>query len=909
MAYSFIHLVLDDLEQKEIAFGDCQFIVPSQRTAVQLKRILGQRSSKPIFSPSVLTLTEWICQLTSKKTPSSSELLLELYQAYRRCQPKEEKGSFSTFLAWAPGVLSDFDQIDRYCAPTEELFRQLTELERIKRWTPSGETTPLIQQHLDFCALLHPLYQELNAQLEGKGKSYSGALFREASELKWTSSPGSKHYVLFGFNALSTSESKIFQHLLTEYDAKVYWDIDEYFLKEEYHDAGLFIREYLSNWPYYKDKEALGIHQVYQKPKKISIAQLPHPTAQAHHAGEWLKTTAAPSDNSALILADEELLKAVLHCIPESASQLNITMGMPLKRQKLADILEHCWQLELNRKELGWRSSDIEALLSLSFLDGYFERKGITKVVRRRFLQLNKPEYLSAEELSAHLSTLLLPEDLFMSESFEAAKCLERFLSLLEELHELHHNKISAADQQAFILLRSLLGDTQVFLQEYPFLNSPSALYGLYTQSLQSQSLDFIGDPFEGPQLMGILESRNLAFRRIMITSVNEGILPKGEIAQSSIPYELQKHYGLPTTKEKDALFTYHFYRILQWAEEIELCYSAPTDALMGGEPSRLIQQLLADPLPKHVLEHRILGAEVHIQAATPIAIHKTPPLVTRLKEYAQEGFSPSSLSLYLRNPLEFYKQYVLRVQETVKPELGLAPRLLGNVIHKCLQWLYEPVLGRILDAEFYTEAVAAIDSLVRRALLEEVPGQETTKGKYVLIQKVIERYLRNFLEQEREVAAEQELVVLQLEQKYRCTISLGPDYPEVVLKGSIDRMERLNGVLRIADYKTGTVNNADLNFEGIGPELREENQQKILQLLFYALLFFKNTGDLPGEVGLYAIKEKGSGLKSLSTGQRKNKTSVHLSQDDLKQYEVFLKHLISEIVEPSIPIVENLDH
>ena len=908
MAHSFIHLVLDDLEQKGFVPEDCTFIVPSQRTAVQLKRILGQRSAVPLFSPPVLTLTEWIGQLTSKKTPASSELLLELYQAYLECQPEVEKSTFSSFLSWAPAVLSDFDQIDRYCVPAEELFRQLTELERIKRWNPSGETTPLMQQHLDFCALLLPLYQKLNARLLKKGQGYSGALFREAAEMQWAEALESRPYVLFGFNALSTSESRLFQHLMEEYQARIYWDIDAYFLEETYHDAGLFIREYLSSWPYYQENQALGIHQRYQKQKRIRISQLPHPIAQAHLAGEWLRTTDTSRKDSALILADEELLKAVLHCIPDTVSQINITMGMPLKKQLLADIVEHCWQLELNRREAGWRSSDLEALLNLPYLHAYYRHLGISEESRRRFIQMNKPPYIPADQLAAHLSILLLPEELFPTEDFTSERCLSRFLSFLEKLYELKSPLASAADLQAFSLLQKLLADTRDYAIQYPFLENALALYGFYSQSLRHLSLDFVGNPFEGIQLMGVLESRNLAFDQIMITSVNEGILPKGERSQSSIPYELQKHYGLPTTKEKDALFTYHFYRILQWADDIELSYSAPTDALMGGEPSRLLQQLLADPHPSHTIEHSLRSAPVHIEPAPPRSIDKTPALVTRLKKYTLEGFSPSSLSLYLRNPLDFYKQYVLRVQETIKPELGFAPRLLGNVIHKCLQWIYEPVLEQVLSAEFYKETEASIPPLVLRALTEEVPGQEPTKGKYVLIQKVIERYLINFLEQERKVATEQELVVLQLEKKYRYSISLGPEYPEVVLKGSIDRIERLNGVLRIADYKTGTVNNPDLNFDGIGPQLREENQQKILQLLFYALLFYKNTGDLPGEVGLYAIKEKGSGLKALATGQGKKRTSVQLSQDDLHQYETFLKQLISEILEPAIPLVENLE-
>ena len=679
MATSFIHLVLDDLRQKGFDFDECTFIVPSQRTAVQLKRILGQNSSIPLFSPPVLTLTEWISQLTSKTTPTPSELILELYQAYQECSPAAEKSTFTSFLSWAPGVLSDFDQIDRYCVPAQELFRQLTELERIKRWTPSGETTPLIQQHLEFCALLYPLYQKLREQLSQKDQGFSGALFRQAAELEWTGPSEPTHFVLFGFNALSTSESRLFQHLLEKYKASIYWDLDEYFLEETYHDAGLFIREYFSTWPYYKENQALGIHKNYQKRKRIGITQLPHPTAQAHHAGEWLKTKAVPEENTALILADEELLKAVLHCIPDSVPQLNITMGMPLKKQHLADILEQCWQLELNRKEQGWRSTDLEALLSLYYLSPYFERKGISEQARRRFLQINKPEYMGADDLSAHLSSLLLPEELFATEAFDSKKCLNRYLCFLEKLHELHSSETSAADQQAYSLLRKLLLDTQEYLMQYPFLNDPSALYGLYTQSLRHLSLDFVGNPFEGTQLMGILESRNLSFHQVMITSVNEGILPKGELTQSIIPYELQKHYGLPTTKEKDALFTYHFYRILQWADDIELSYSAPTDVLMGGEPSRLIQQLLADPHPSHSVEHTVLTAPVQIEPPPPRTINKTPALISRLKQYAQEGFSPSSLSLYLRNPLDFYKQYVLRVQETIKPELGLAPTASGQ--------------------------------------------------------------------------------------------------------------------------------------------------------------------------------------------------------------------------------------
>ena len=900
MPVSFIHMVLDDLEQKGLSPHECQFIVPSQRTGIQLKRILGQRTTTPVFSPVVITLNEWVAQVCGKSVATPSDLLLELFMAYQHCQEEANQVPFSSFLSWAPSVLSDFDQLDRYCVPAEELFSQLTELERIKRWDPSGSTTPLIEQHLAFCALLFPLYQKLNAQLAAADCGYSGALFREAAELKWPNEQISAPLVLLGFNALSTSESILFQHLLEEHSAKVYWDIDAYFLERDYHDAGLFIREYQNNWPHYQKNPLLGVHTGYQQRKHIRISQLPHPTAQAHYAGEWLKQFNSQS-SAALILADEELLRPVLSCLPPQLDALNITMGWPLGQQQLSQVFDLCWQLELRRTEKGWLSSDLVALLAHPLLADYFERNGIKKAYRQRFLQMNLPERLSTDELCGLWSSFVLPEELFFTGPFQYKKYIDGLLGLLGRLGPFK----AAADLQAQELLEALLKDTRTSGEAHSFLNSAASAYAFYNHGVRQAKLDFIGSPFTGVQLMGVLESRNLAFTDLLLTSLNEGILPKGEISTSSIPYELQKHYGMPTTKEKDALFTYHFYRILQWSTNIHLTYSAPTDALMGGEPSRLIQQLLAEPHSAHTVEHQILSSPIQIASREPIHIQKSPALIQQLHQYAQSGFSPSSLSLYLRNPLDFYKQYILRVQENIRPELGMAPRLLGNVVHQCLQWLYEPVLGQVLNKEFYTASLERIPSLVQRGLEGELPGQETQRGKYVLIQKVIERYLANFLEQEKQTAQKTELVVTELEKKYLAPLACSVP---TQLKGLVDRVEQLAGKLRIADYKTGALAATELEYTGIGPELREDKAQKRFQLMCYALMYFKTHGSVPNEVGIYPIKDKGASLQSLYQKENKKKQAVELSVQDLQEFESFLIELIEEILDPQTPFIENLE-
>ena len=900
MADSFIHLVLEDLQKRDLAAEECTFIVPSQRTAIQLKRTIGQLSKRALFSPPVYTLTEWVAELCQKQSPSSSSLLLELFEAYRIIQTESEWVPFQTFMTWAPGLLSDFDQIDRYRVPAEELFEQLTELERIKRWDPSGDSTPLIDQHLAFCALLFPLYNQLNKQLADKAQGYSGALFREASELRATQNiKTNTSYVLLGFNALSTSESKLFQFLLEERTTHLYWDIDRLFLDQDYHDAGLFIRAYTQQWPYYKDHPVLGLHEKYQEAKKIRISKLPHPTTQAHYAGEWLKSK-RESDSAALILADEELLPPLLQCIPDQVETLNITMGLPLKEQQLYQALDLIWQLEIRRTDEGWLSSDLRAATAHPRLSAYLRYKGIPESSLQRIGLLNLPERLNAESLSALLAQFVLPEEIFRAERFEPLSFLQNLLDFLPQV-----DLNTAGDHQSLGLLLRLLEETRLHCEQYPFLKDSMTVYALFAQSVRQASLDFIGNPFEGTQLMGILESRNLAFREVMITSLNEGILPKGEIGQSVIPYELQKHYGLPTTKEKDALFTYHFYRVLQWSQNIELVYSAPTDALMGGEPSRFIQQLLAEPMPAHTVEEESLASPVQIHRPLAIKINKSPGLLVRLQQYAEEGFSPSSLSLYLRNPLDFYKRYVLRIPEIVQTELGLAPRLLGNVVHQCLEWLYEPVLNQNLDPAFYENELDHIPQLVKRGLLEELPGQETHRGKYVLIQKVIERYLHHFLEQEKALLESKSIRVLSLEQQYKTHLNKEKTR---LLKGTLDRVEEVDGKIRIADYKTGKLILSELEYQGIGEDLREEKSQKRFQLLCYALLYKDATGHIPDQVGIYPIKDKGAGLQSLFERQGRNKTSVRLEEKEIEAFRVFLNVLIDEIMDPEIPFIENLD-
>lgn len=429
----------------------------------------------------------------------------------------------------------------------------------------------------------------------------------------------------------------------------------------------------------------------------------------------------------------------------------------------------------------------------------------------------------------------------------------------------------------------------------------------LFEQLLEEDTLDFEGKPLEGLQVMGMLESRCLDFETVIITSVNEGILPAGKTNNSFIPFEVKREFGLPTFKEKDAVYTYHFYRLLQRAKNIYICYNTEPDVLEGGEPSRFIHQLRNDPEVSKYIHHNLAAPESGIAPGISESINKSSSLLAQLTQKAASGFSPTSLSRYIKDPLEFYRKNILGIQDTLELEETIAANTFGNVIHATLEVLYLPFLGQILQADHINKMKKQASEVLAGTFEKNYLKGSKVGGKNLIALSVMGKYLELFLEVELRRIRVHEVRILGIEKKLtrELTNIPGCDIP-VRIKGTVDRIETVDGELHIVDYKTGRVDPSNLRITDWASLSEDPKKSKAFQVLCYAWLM---QGDMAApdssfKAGVFSFKNIKSGFQWFGVKTARNKQDENITSDMLLDFQETLKALLTGLFNPKTPLM-----
>lgn len=457
-----------------------------------------------------------------------------------------------------------------------------------------------------------------------------------------------------------------------------------------------------------------------------------------------------------------------------------------------------------------------------------------------------------------------------------------------------------------------ILKRINALIDDYPdSITSIKVFQGIVKQLVKSVSLPFYGEPLTGLQLMGMLETRTLDFENVIIVSCNEKVLPVGKSVNSFIPFELKRHFGLPTYGDRDAIFSYHFYRLLQRAKNINLLYNTENDTLGSGEKSRFITQLMHE-LPKVnkriVMKERI--ANVPISANNKdhnIEIVKNEEVLKALEEKSKTGFSPSLLNVYIKCPLQFYFKVIGKVKEDDEVEDEIGADVLGNVIHKALETLYSPYLNSKLKIEDVSEMQKQVEPLVKELFEREYSTFELTKGKNLLTLKVAQRYLLSFLETEKTYIktlgrSGNILEINNLEYEISVVSKIGDR--EVKLKGVVDRVDYSEGCTRIIDYKTGLVAERDLKIKSISDLFEDSSYAKSFQLLMYGWLFWKDGGRVSSlESGIISFRNLSSGLLNVNVAKERRVLEQHIVD-----FEEGLQSLLAEIFNPSVKFTQTLN-
>lgn len=914
---NFIRSVLIDLQKQEVDFSKIHFILPSKRSGVVLQNELSRLSNTTFFAPSILSIEEFVEELSNLKTLSNIELLFSFYKTYLNNIKIDEHESFDSFSKWAQVILQDFNEIDRYLIDPKYIFGYLNEIQKINtnHWSLQENQSDFTKRYLKFWSQLHLYYKDFSNNLITSGFGYQGLIYREAVENieNYIQANETVHHVFVGFNALNTAESTIIQELLQNEMASIYWDIDSSFINSKIHNASQFINSHKTNWSYYKTNDFKWFSDYYNTPKDVQVIGVPQNIGQAKVIGELLSDLKETNDlaNTAVVLGDETLLIPVLNSLPENVDTINITMGFPLKDTPLTPLFNRLFVMHSQEKS-EFYYKDVISILSHQYIRPLFQSlqknsadELILHIQQQNLVFVSEAKLQSLNKENVNVISLLFG-NWENTPKTAISNCLSIILAIKNSFSSKKENTIALEYLFRFHeVFNMLLG----LNEKYNTIVTIKTLHGLFKELISFETLDFKGEPLQGLQLMGMLESRVLDFETVIISSVNEGVLPSGKSNNSFIPFDVKLEVGLPTYQEKDAVYTYHFYRLLQRAKNVYIVYNTEVDTLNGGEKSRFITQLEIEGI--HNIKHKLVSPKNRKIDVELDRISKNESIIYKLKEIAANGFSPSSLTSYIRNPMDFYYEKVLGIKEVDDVEEIVAANTLGSIIHNTLEDFYKPLEGKLLTEGIIKTMLSKIDATVRKHFLDIYKQGDITKGKNLIIFEIVKRYVLNFLTLEIESLKEGNTIkIISIESDLNIPIEIAElDFP-VRLKGKVDRVDEYNGVTRIIDYKTGKVeqNKVQLeNWDDITTDYDKYN--KSFQILSYALMIqHKSPLNNDTEAGIISFKNLKSGFINFNKIDResgKQQKNANISQEILDGFTQQLKNLILEIFNPEIDFVE----
>ncbi len=913
---TFIFDVLSNLKQENTDFSDITFIMPSKRAGTVLRHQLSKIVNKTIFSPNIISIEEFVELLSQLKKISNTELLFECYASYCSITKKEEQEPFDGFSKWAQILLQDFNEIDRYLIPHNKIFSYLSAIQDLNHWSLDEKKTDFVSNYLKFWNKLPKYYEEFSKNLLQKKVGYQGLIYREAVEnLKaYIQNNENVKHIFLGFNALNSAEETIIQELLQSQMAKIYWDVDHHFMSNPIHDAALFTKQHKLNWSYFKTNPFNWITKNYRNTKNIKTIGVPKNIGQAKQIGSILDKIIKHNtnlNNTAVILGDENLLIPVLNSIPKEIPALNITMGFPLRSIPLASLFESLFALHKKTNQTFYYK-DVIIILSHQFIKPLFydgtKNHAISAIETIHKNNITHIAFIEIKDLvnfNEDLITIIFGT--WIKNISKAIKsCLDIISYIKKYLDQDKDNNLLALEYtyRFYVLFMELsrLNET------HNYINSVSTLFEIYKELLSNETLDFQGEALKGLQIMGMLESRVLDFETIIISSVNEGTLPSGKSNNSFIPFDVKLENKLPTYKEKDAVYTYHFYRLLQRAKNVYILYNTEADALNGGEKSRFITQLELEGV--HKISHEIVIPKTPIIKEIVYEVEKNETIKSSLRDYANKGFSPSSLTNYIRNPIDFYHEKVLKIKTQNEIEETVASNTLGTVVHNTLEDLYKPLENKYLTNAILNEMKTKITQKVTHYFKEEYKQGNITTGKNLIIFEIAKRYVLNFINQEiKTVKAGNTIKILQIEvEDAKLKLNIPElDYP-VYLKGKVDRVDEFNGLIRIIDYKSGAVKQDYLtieNWEDITSDYTKYS--KSFQVLCYALILKNNNViNFPIEAGIISFKNLQAGFLKFTKKENRIKDSL-ITHETLQTFEKQLEKLILEICNINLPFKEKI--
>lgn len=933
---SFLKLVAADLyKHTEGNLAHTAVVFPNKRAGLFFNEYLAQESDSPIWSPAYVSISELFRSLSPWEVGDPVKLVCELYKIFRRETQSTE--TLDDFYFWGEMLISDFDDADKNKVDTDKLFSNLQDLrnimddytfiddeqeEAIRQFFQNfsiERRTALKERFISLWNVLGNIYKGFRESLASQNIAYEGMMYRHVIEHLDVDKLPYEKYVFVGFNVLNKVEHTLFTQLKDVGKAVFYWDYDEFYMKENRqavtHEAGEFIRRNLRDFPSPLSGE---LFKNLSKPKEVHYIASSTENAQARYLPQWIRNNlTTPEKETAVVLCNEALLQPVLHSLPAEVKHVNITMGFPLSQTPVYSFLIAL--LELHTHGFNFKSGRYTFQSVVTLLKHPYTRQltGQAELLEKELTRNNRfyplPGELGKDEF---LTRLFTPLSGNLNLCIRLSETLQQVASIYQA------NTSGTEDTDAFNQLyreslfkayttinrfRTLIEEDELTVQSETFRR-------LLVKVLSATNIPFHGEPAIGMQVMGVLETRNLDFRHLVLLSVNEGQLPKSGGDSSFIPYNLRKAFGMTTIEHKIAVYAYYFYRLLQRAERITLMYNTSSDGLNRGEWSRFMLQFLIEW--PHPITRQFLEAGQSPQGTSPITVEKTPDVMRRMQSLfdvranPKAKFSPSALNYYLDCPLKFYYRYVagLSAPDEVSAEIDSAT--FGSIFHYAAEHIYKDLTthGKVINKE-------ALETLLRnevklqdyvdtafKKLFFNVPQNEKPEynGVQLINSAVIARYLKQLLQNDLRYAP---FTFIASEMEVDEPIDI--QTPKGVIKsrigGIIDRMDSKDGTLRIVDYKTGGDADTPPHVESLFiPDKKRSNY--VFQTFLYAAIMCRKQPTMKIAPALLYIHRAATETYSLviQMGEpRKPKEAVEDFSKYEKEYRERLQGLLEEIFNP----------
>ena len=920
------------------------FVFPNRRAGLFFQKYLAELAEKPLFSPQIMTINEFIEQLSPYQPIDKIESLVMLYDLFIAISKSDE--SFDDFVYWGEMLLNDFDDVDKYMVDAEQLFTNVTDLKSIddhatylsesqiaairQFWTNfmPYENSNTKKEFMETWQVLGPLYKEFRAQLQDKGMAYQGMIYRYVAECAKSgeiSNLAEGEVVFVGLHALSTSEIKLLQYLKANGNADFYWDYESPFVEDPANKASLWVERNRALFP-----SKLTIDQPSFDDKiNIEIMGIPSGVGQAKHATSILnrliddKKIVNPSQaiNTAVVLPDESLLLPVLYSVPESIGKINVTMGYSLTHSAISGLIKYLADAQRKvRIKDGQRHYYFRYVVSLL-------NNSLVKIAAKDesdklkdYILKNNQVMVPEDQLQTHplLQFIFRPIEQWQNISDYLKLILTSVYGYLTK--EKKEEKETETEEQSYDV-ESMDLEREFVVQYYKTITrleetlkdaTITMTFDTYFKLLDrlalSLSVSFSGEPLSGLQVMGVLETRVLDFENIIILSMNEGVFPLKKPSNSFIPYTLRNGFDMPTYEFQDSIFAYHFYRMISRAKNVYLLYDTRSEGSQSGEVSRYFYQIKYLYPDKFNLNERLFTYEVKASHSDAIVVNKTGAIWDKLSEFMANGekaLSASSFNNYIDCSLRFYLMHVEELSEEEEVEESIEHAIFGTILHEIMQVIYERYKGKTVTAAILNEISKNDEYLT--AMLEQAFAEFYTKqpdkpkplkGNNYLVGETLRNYIKQVLKIDARLAP---FNYIDSEMRFREKHEVN-DKLSVNFKGSIDRIDEINGTTRIIDYKSGQ---GDLNFkqiEALFDSSKDKRPKPILQVFIYAFFYHMMHPNRVLSPGIYFLRSSFQDFSSTVMYDKHEITDISIYLDE---FEALFNEKIEELFNKDIPFIQ----